>query len=98
MMQRYFDSQQRTVIHCDPAVAPISPSWIAVSEADAERLRKQYAPTLSRQEEIILEIIALEAEITPRRLREAVVTGDATWITAQDAKIAKLREELKGLQ
>lgn len=41
------------------------------------------------------EILALEAEVTQRRLREAVLTkGGATWLAAQEALIATERAKL----
>jgi len=44
-------------------------------------------------------IQSLEAEITPRRLRDAVlnVEGAKEWLDAKEAEIAILREELNAL-
>lgn len=41
------------------------------------------------------QIASLEAEITDRRLREAVLGIDGDWLKDQDAKISKLRSMLK---
>jgi hypothetical protein len=41
-----------------------------------------------------VEIYHLEAQITPRRLREAVLGTDGGWLAQHEAKIAKLREGL----
>lgn len=40
------------------------------------------------------EISAIEATITPRRLREAVVGTDGGWLADADARIAALRSKL----
>jgi hypothetical protein len=40
------------------------------------------------------QIQALEASVTPRRLREAVLTGDSTFIKSIDAQISALRATL----
>lgn len=39
-------------------------------------------------------IVALEAQVTPRRLREAVLGADAGWLAALEAQIASLRAQL----
>jgi hypothetical protein len=40
------------------------------------------------------EIAALEALITPRRTREAILAIDTTWLSEQEAAIALLRTQL----
>lgn len=42
---------------------------------------------------IMQQIQELEAQITPRRLREAVL-GDNGWLAAKEAEISALREQL----
>lgn len=51
-------------------------------------------PEPSGHEAIKMQIAALEAEITPRRLREAVLGTDNSWLQQQDALIAELRTQL----
>jgi hypothetical protein len=46
------------------------------------------------KEAIKAQIASLEASITPRRLREALLTGDKTFIEGVEAQIAALREQL----
>ena len=41
------------------------------------------------------QIEAIEAAITPRRLREAVLGTDDGWLEAQEATIARLRAKIK---
>jgi len=43
---------------------------------------------------IYTQIAAMEATVTPRRLREALLTGDTTFIDSVDAQITTLRGEL----
>ena len=43
---------------------------------------------------ILNQIAELEASITQRRLREAILTGDKTFIDSVDAQIAALRVQL----
>lgn len=60
----------------------------------AEEVAKlQAAHAISPEQAIRKEIRALEAEITARRLREAVL-GDSGWLSAQEAKINALRGKL----
>lgn len=46
------------------------------------------------QATIKAEIYALEALLTQRRFREALLTGDNSYIENVDSQIAKLREQL----
>jgi hypothetical protein len=43
---------------------------------------------------VLNKIIALEASITPRRTREAILAIDTTWLAEQEATIAALRAQL----
>ena len=43
---------------------------------------------------ILNEIGRLEAEVTPRRIREAVLSNDAGWLAAQEALIVVERAKL----
>ena len=40
-------------------------------------------------------ILTIEASITPRRLREAVLGMDGGWLAEQNAKIQELRNNIK---
>lgn len=48
----------------------------------------------SAQDQITFEIRTLEASITPRRIREAVLGMDDGWLASVDAEIAALRAKL----
>ncbi len=52
------------------------------------------APPVSREPTVQEQIVALEATITPRRLREAVLTGDHSFINSVEESIAALRSAL----
>lgn len=51
---------------------------------------KYVAPTPTLLDQIIL----LEAEITPRRLREAILGADNGWLADKEAEIAAVRAQL----
>ena len=60
-----------------------------ITDEEAEALRPKPVVTVKDQ------IAAIEAEITPRRLREAVLSVEgAAWLEAKDAEIAALRAQL----
>jgi len=40
------------------------------------------------------QIAAIEVQITPRRIREALLSGDMSFIAALDVQIAQLRQQL----
>ena len=47
-------------------------------------------------EGILAQIAALEVQVTPRRIREALLSGDYSFIQGVDAQIAALRAQLAG--
>ena len=62
---------------------------------------EEYAQSIATQQaahaalnNILDQIIVLEQSITPRRIRESIATGDITFITDVDSKIAALRLQL----
>jgi hypothetical protein len=61
-----------------------------ISDADALEM----LPKADPKQAIKDQIAALESQITPRRIRDFAVSGDATFIKGIDAQIAKLRGEL----
>lgn len=76
-------------------VAPVDPAATAVpwsvSALPVQEANKRYNAS------IIQSIDALEAQITPRRQREAILTpGGKVWIGDKDQEIAALRSQLKG--
>lgn len=59
-----------------------------ITDAAAALLQEASAPALTVQQQIL----AIEATITPRRLREAVLTPEGkTWLETADAQIVALR-------
>lgn len=61
-----------------------------ITDEEAEALK----PLPDPKEAIKSQIAQLEASITPRRLREALLTGDKTFIEGVEAQIAELRKQL----
>lgn len=52
-------------------------------------------PPISARESVLAQIVALEAQQTPRRIREAALTDEGrAWLEALDAQIAALRAQL----
>lgn len=58
-----------------------------LTDAQAQKLEDEKAKIKS-------DIDALEATITPRRTREAILAIDTTWLADQEAAIALLRSQL----
>lgn len=52
------------------------------------------APAPTAQQAIQAQIAALEASVTPRRIREAVLGTDGGWIAGVDSQIKSLRAKL----
>lgn len=75
----------------------IEPSWVEVSAEDAAVLRDQYAPKPSRKEQLLQAISFKESLATPRRLRDAVITGDSSFLVALEEELETLRTELRSL-
>lgn len=62
----------------------------------AEELAVCEVAVLAKQAkaEKLAQIAALEAQVTPRRIREAVLSGDSSFIAEIDAQIAAIRATL----
>lgn len=71
----------------------ISPSFIPITEEEANELRKP-AP-LTGNDLILSQIADIEVTITQRRLREAALNTDNGWLLEKDAAIAALRAQIK---
>jgi hypothetical protein len=63
---------------------------VKISDEEADSIRAAINPAPNP---ILVEILRLEATITPRRLREAVI-GDDGWLAGVNTEILKLRGEL----
>lgn len=60
----------------------------------AEQLAAWRAALVDPKAVILEQIAVLESQITPRRLREAMLSGDHGFIQSVDREIAALRESL----
>lgn len=60
-----------------------------------DELPTPWPPALSASDAIKEKIAELEAQVTDRRIREAVLGVDGGWLKEQDAKISALRSQLK---
>lgn len=63
---------------------------VQINDLEADALRPKPDP----KEAIKSQIVQLEAQITQRRLREAMISGDKSFIQSIDAQIAALRAQL----
>lgn len=71
----------------------VSWNFVNIPMPTAEDLAVCEATVLAKQakEAKLTQIAALEAQITPRRIREAVLSGDNSFIADIDAQIAAIR-------
>ncbi len=66
---------------------PLTPEEISAAQAAAN------SPEVIR-ERIMAQIYALEAQITPRRMREAILGTDGGWLAGIEANIEAIRAQL----
>ena len=64
-----------------------------VADADGRPMLQDPSPPTAKQI-ILSQIAALEATVTPRRLREAILAVDKGWLASIDASIDGLRKQL----
>lgn len=69
----------------------IKPGLVPISDVDLAALR---AVAVDPADAIRQRIAELEASVTPRRLREAVLTGDHSFVDSVDKQIAALRTSI----
>lgn len=62
---------------------------IAISKAEADALRSP-----SQEQSILTQILALEATVTQRRMRDALLGTDGGWLANIEQQIAALRAQL----
>ena len=69
---------------------------VEMSEDEVAALQALWASSASQQPRmtILAQISNLEAEITPRRMREAVLGVDGGWLASKEAEIQVLRGQL----
>lgn len=71
-------------------------SWRAINditEIEVDEVFSEDQPTISANIEALHQMLTLEASITPRRMREAIL-GDGGWLADTNAKLADLRKSL----
>ena len=72
-------------------------SFIIVNQSDYDKNKQNYLIDLSKAK-IKADIAALEASVTPRRQREAILSIDTTWLADIEIQIGQLRQQLTELQ
>jgi hypothetical protein len=108
-MRYEYDNEGFLVGPCEdaPRSTPIAPQgnennftgagWVFVDRAalDAQKAANEaLAAEATRKQNIQNQIMELEKSITERRKREAMLSGDTTFIAGVDAQIAVLRGTL----
>ncbi len=67
-------------------------------EEEAQREANYIAEQAQAEKNRILsDIYALEASVTPRRQREAILSIDTTWLADVELQIGQLRQQLAGM-
>ena len=66
---------------------------ITLTETEVAELQARALASLN--DDVKQQIAALEATVTPRRLREAILGTDKGWLADVDAQIAERRASLK---
>ncbi len=69
-------------------------TWVVLQLNDEQLVLAQAQKVEDEKAKIKADIAALEATITPRRTREAILGTDNGWLAQQEAAIAALRAQL----
>ena len=73
----------------------LPPGSVEITEAKAEVIRAAQVPVPTPNDLLKQQITALEAQVTERRTREAVLGIDNGWLKGINDQIATLRTQLK---
>ena len=91
----HYKAPDNSLHFIEPEYAHLLPvGCVQITDAEAEQIRIANLPMVDPKDAIRAEITTLEASITPRRLRDAVLTGDTSFVKQVDAEIAALRAKL----
>lgn len=71
-------------------------TWVVLQLNDEQLDDAQAQKVEDEKAKIKSDIAALEATITPRRTREAILAIDATWLADVELQIGQLRQQLAG--
>ncbi len=72
----------------------LPPDCQAISDEEAAQIQRDQQAAANPNAAILHSIATLESSMTPRRLREALTSGNTTFIKSIDAQIAVLRASL----
>lgn len=91
----YFKTPNNALHFLDDGIIPgdvfgFPSEVVEITDEEVAAIRAANVPQPTIREQIA----ALEATITSRRLREAVLSGDHTFVQSVDAQIAALRAQL----
>tara|TARA_R100000995_G_scaffold18872_2_gene7806 strand:- start:100 stop:450 length:351 start_codon:yes stop_codon:yes gene_type:complete len=68
--------------------------WVVDASAKTVTFNKSASDAVAARQVIIKSIAILENEITPRRIREAILGTDSNWLKNKEAEIATERGKL----
>ncbi len=68
--------------------------WVVNESAKTVTFDTSAANTTQAKAETLAKIYSLEAEVTPRRIREAILGTDSDWLKNKEAEIATERSKL----
>ena len=68
--------------------------WVVNESAKTVTLDSSAATAAQAKSETLAKIYLLEAEITPRRVREAILGTDSDWLKNKEAEIASERSKM----
>ena len=91
-----YKDPQNKLHFIDPAFAHMLPAGsVQINDEEAEAIRiANTPPPLTGNALLASQISALEATITDRRLREAILGVDKGWLSNVNAQIASLRASM----
>ena len=95
--QPTYDKYSETVQQGEPVLTSKGhweQTWLIIPLEGDALVAAQAQKVEDGKAKIKADIAALEAEITPRRTREAILAIDTTWLSEQEAAIALLRQQL----
>jgi len=72
-------------------------TWIVLDLNAAQLAEAQIQKIEDEKAKIKSDIAALEASVTPRRQREAILSIDTTWLADIEIQIGQLRQQLAGM-
>ncbi|MDR2506477.1 MAG: hypothetical protein LBD67_00540 [Candidatus Accumulibacter sp.] len=101
----YFKDAQNNVYFIPAGCVPINEEEAQCLQTSAGSMAQELEPAVEKtedeieQERILFQMSEIERQITPRRLREAILTDEGReWLMSWEMELRELRNELKELK